>query len=155
MTAPDAEGRLRIGEYSKQSDSDLDPVCACKRPDKEGAAMNPKVRLATEFLNKSLHRNLTLDDICGVVELKRSRLCELFQNEFKMTPLRYHKELRLKRACERLENSLDKVEAIIIELGYDRSRFFRDFKVYFDLTPSQYRVHHIDAQSSIKNVEDK
>jgi|SRR6185503_19089562 len=111
--------------------------------------MNPRVRLAIEFVNKNLHRDLTLDDICAVAALKRSRLCELFQNELRMAPLQYHKELRLKRACERLENSLDKVEAIIIELGYDRSLFFRDFKVHFDLTPAQYRTCHIESAAKI------
>ena len=105
--------------------------------------MNPKVRLATEFLNRNLHHDLTLGDICEVADLKRSRLCELFQKEVSMAPLQYHKELRLKRACERLENSLDKVEVIIIELGYDRSRFFRDFKFHTGHTPSEYRARHI------------
>src|SRR5437870_4683186 len=96
-----------------------------------GANMNPKVRLAVQFMKSNLHRDLTVDDICSVTGLKHSRLCELFHSELAMAPLHFHKELRLQSARERLENSLDKVEVIIVELGYDRRRFFRDFKARF------------------------
>ena len=107
--------------------------------------MNPKVRLAVQFMKCNLNRELTIDEIAKAAVLKHSRLCEVFQIEFKMPPLRYHKRLRLQKASEQLENSLDKVEVIIVELGYDRRRFFRDFKAHFGVTLSQYRARHIKA----------
>jgi AraC-like DNA-binding protein len=87
--------------------------------------------------------------------VQRSRLCELFQIEFGTAPTHYHKTLRLEKASERLANSLDKVEVIIAELGYHRSRFFRDFKARFGVTPNQYRVRHIEASVGRKDAERK
>lgn len=87
--------------------------------------------------------------------LKHSRLCELFHTEFGMAPLQYHNALRLKRVCERLENTPDNVEVIIIELGYDRRRFFRDFKAHFGVTPSECRLRHIESRPGAKDSEEK
>ncbi len=112
--------------------------------------MNPRVRLAVRFIKANLHHELTVDEISGVAGLKHSRLFELFQFEFRMAPLRYHRMLRLEKASGRLRNTLDKVEAIIVELGYDRRQFFRDFKARFGLTPSQYRSRHIWGQPDIE-----
>jgi len=91
--------------------------------------MNPRVRLAVRFIKANLHRELTVDEISGVAGLKHSRLFELFQFEFSMAPLRYHRMLRLEKASGRLRNTLDKVEAIIVELGYDRRQSFETLRL--------------------------
>lgn len=107
--------------------------------------MNPKVRLAVRFIQANLHRQITVDEICKATGLKHSRLCGSFHAEYGMSPLQYHKLQRLNRARELLEYTPDKVEVIILELGYDRRSFFRDFQARFGVTPSQFRARHIKA----------
>jgi transcriptional regulator GlxA family with amidase domain len=117
--------------------------------------MNPKLRLAEKFIASSVHRDLSAGDIAEASGLKHSRLCELFQAQFGMSPLKYHKTLRLELAGERLKNSTDKVEGIILELGYNRRRFFRDFKAHFGRSPSHYRVRYLKASACAKDPENK
>lgn len=108
--------------------------------------MNPKVRVLVAFMKSNLHRELTLEELEAVVGLSHSRLHSLFKAEFGMPPLQYHRMLKLEEACMLLETTFWKVERIRIEVGYsDHSHFFRDFKARFDVTPSQYRARHIDA----------
>ena len=81
--------------------------------------------------------------------LRHSRLCELlFQAEFSLPPLQYHKLQRLKRACDLLlEKPFDKVEMVRLEIGYDHSRFYRDFRTHFGVTPSQYRERNVSDRA--------
>ena len=103
--------------------------------------MNPKVRLVVLLMKSNLNRPLTLDDMCAVAKLSRSRLHNLFKTELGASPLQYHKSLRLERARELLEETFWKVESVRIEVGYrDHSHFFRDFRERFGMPPSRYRA---------------
>lgn len=102
--------------------------------------MNPKVRMVVRLMESNLHRTLTLDEIAQVAGLRHSRLNELFKSEFDEPPLQHHQMLRLRRARDLLQNTRWGVDRIRLEVGYDHSHFFRDFKAHFGLTPSQYRA---------------
>lgn len=118
--------------------------------------MNPKVRLVVQFMKSNLHRELTIDEIREVVGLSHSRLHNLVKAELSMSPMHYHKMLRLQRARELLQNPYWKVERVRIEVGYqDHSHFFRDFKAHFGVTPSQYRARHINAKLDVKAPTDE
>ncbi len=112
--------------------------------------MNPKVRLAIEFMKSNLHRELTVHEMAAVVGLSHSRLHNLVKAELSAPPLHYHKILRLQKARELLANTFWKVERVRIEVGYrDHSHFFRDFKAHFGVTPSQYTARHINAKLDV------
>jgi len=103
--------------------------------------MNPRLRLAVQLIYSNLHRNIRLEEIAEEAGLRHSRLGELFRVEVGMPPLKYHRLLRLERARELLGKTNWTVDRIRLELGYDHTRFYRDFKTRFELTPSQYRAH--------------
>lgn len=113
-----------------------------------GVAMNPKVRVVVQLMKSNLHRKLTLDEVAEVAGLGHSRLNDLFKSEFDNAPLQHHKILRLQKACDLLENTFWRVDRIRLEVGYDHSHFFKDFKAHFGLTPSQYRAGHGNANLS-------
>ena len=118
--------------------------------------MNPKVRVIVEFMKTNLHRQLTLDEIGGLVGLSHSRVENLFKAELGRAPIRYHKEMRLEKAREFLENTFLNVKQVRLEVGYpDPRRFFRDFKKHFGLTPLQYRARYITAKIDRKDAANK
>lgn len=55
-------------------------------------------------------------------------------------PIRYLQKLRLGKAQERLENSQQPIEDIVVEVGYqDMSSFRRLFREQYGISPSRYR----------------
>ena len=112
--------------------------------------MNPKIRVLIAFLKSNLRRDLSAQQLRAVVGLSNSRLHDLFKAELGMAPLQYHRLLKLEQARLLLETTFWKVERIRIEVGYDHSHFFRDFKAQFEVTPSQYRARHIDVKLARK-----
>lgn len=110
--------------------------------------MNPKVRIVVEFMKLNLH-HLTLSEIAKSAGLSNSRVESLFKGELGKSPMQYHKELRLEKACELLEDPSLAIKHVRLEVGYqDHSHFFRDFKKHFGMTPSQYRERHTMAMPS-------
>ena len=102
--------------------------------------LNPKVRSAVSLMKNNLDRKLALGEIAEATCLHHSRLIYLFKTEMGSSPLQYHKLLRLQRVCELLEKTPWTVDRIRLEVGYDHSHFFKDFRDRFGLTPSQYRA---------------
>jgi transcriptional regulator GlxA family with amidase domain len=57
-----------------------------------------------------------------------------------MTPMEYVQTLRIEEAKHLLETTVDGIEAIAEEVGYDDAAFFgRLFRRSVNLTPAQYR----------------
>ena len=109
--------------------------------------MNPRVRVIVEFIKSNLHRELTVNELSAVAGLSHSRLHRVVKAEVGMSPIHYHKLLRLQKACDLLTRTLWKIERIRLEIGYEQhSRFFRDFKAQFGLTPKEYRARHINPK---------
>lgn len=117
--------------------------------------MNPKIRVVVQLMESNLHRKLTLDEVAAAAGLCHSRLNDLFKAEFDKPPLQHHKVLRLQKACDLLENTFLRVNRISLDVGYDHSHFFRDFKAHFGLTPSRYRTRHINASPCVKGPTDR
>lgn len=104
--------------------------------------MNPNVDVAVRLMKDNLNRRLTLDEIAEISRLRHSRLNDLFNAQLGMSPVQYHKYLRLEKVCELLAETTWTVDRIRLEVGYDHSHFFRDFKAQFKQTPSEYRLLH-------------
>ena len=77
------------------------------------------------------------------VKLSVPHLRQLFKSELGMTIFQYIREQRLKKACELLEEGILQVKQIGIEIGLrDSSRFTKDFKARYGLTPTLYRQQY-------------
>lgn len=89
--------------------------------------------MVVQLMKSNLHRKLTLDEVAEVAGLCHSRLNDLFKSEFDKPPLQHHKILRLQKAGDLLESTFWRVDRIRLEVGYDHSHFFKDFKAHFGL----------------------
>src|SRR5947209_8634134 len=108
--------------------------------------MNSKVRSIVNFLNANLHRQIRMAELTALVGLSHSRVYDLFKAELGLSPMRYHKGLRLEKARVLLKDSAMPIKQIRLEVGYqDPRHFFRDFKEHFGQTPSQYRARQAAA----------
>jgi Transcriptional regulator containing an amidase domain and an AraC-type DNA-binding HTH domain len=118
--------------------------------------MNSKVRSIVDFLEANLHRQIRMAELTALVGLSHSRVHDLFKAEVDLSPMRYHKDLRLERARVLLKDSAMPIKQIRLEVGYpDQRHFFRDFKKYFGQTPSQYRARQASARSGASETIEK
>ena len=83
----------------------------------------------------------TIDDVANVVGLSPRHFKRRFKQVTGESPLRYVQQIRLEMAKTMLETSLENIEIITHEVGYEDSRTFRRlFKQYTSLSPREYRV---------------
>ncbi len=83
---------------------------------------------------------LSIANMAEWVHMSPRTLQRRFQSATGESPIRYLQKLRLSKAQERLESSLQPLEEIIAEIGYeDISSFRKLFQQHFGLSPSKYR----------------
>ncbi|MGI8435408.1 MAG: helix-turn-helix domain-containing protein [Chthoniobacterales bacterium] len=91
----------------------------------------------------NLHRRLTVGELAQVAHLAPARLRQLFRAETGKAPMQYLRAMRMHRAKELLESSLDSVKEISAQVGInDVSHFVRMFGQAWSLTPARYRSRH-------------
>ena len=67
-------------------------------------------------------------------------LCKTFRRYFKQTPTEFLNRLRINYAARKLADSKEEIMAIAIDLNFrSLSRFYKLFKQYYGVTPTQYR----------------
>jgi two-component system, response regulator YesN len=97
------------------------------------------IRIQT-FIGENLHRELTRDELSGLVHLNSSYLSRLFRMETGMSLSEYILQERMKKASELLLSTDDSISSIAVTLGYDNFSYFAKlFKKVYQLTPQEYR----------------
>ncbi|MDD5727918.1 MAG: AraC family transcriptional regulator [Victivallales bacterium] len=67
-------------------------------------------------------------------------LCKTFRRYFKQTPTEFINRLRINYAARKLADSREEIMAIALDLNFQSlSRFYKLFKLYYGVTPAQYR----------------
>ena len=107
--------------------------------------INQKIDLEIEeFVSNRLAENLSVDLLCDHFHLSRNEIYSIFDKYFKMTPAKYIKEKRIKKACELLETTNLKVFEIGESVGlYDYNYFSKIFKNEIGCSPRNYRKNHL------------
>lgn len=83
----------------------------------------------------------TIDDVANVVGLSPRHFKRRFKQATGESPSRYVQQMRLEIAKTMLETSLENIEIITHQVGYEDSRTFRRlFKQYTSLSPREYRA---------------
>src|SRR5713101_3089002 len=105
--------------------------------------MSPLVRVAINFIDGNLHRDIYLAEVTDVVKLSPSRFSHLFKSEVGMSFNQYLIKARLEKDRNLLEESLMPVKLIAFEVGYkDSGHFEREFKKASGVTPSQHKADY-------------
>jgi AraC family transcriptional regulator, arabinose operon regulatory protein len=115
-------------------------VYANRNSDDLADESNPVVYRAIAFLEKNLHRKLTLKQIALEAGFSPTYFTTLFRRETNYAPLSYFSHLKILKACEYLDYTRMKVKDISFKLGFtDPYYFTRDFKLKMGMSPREYR----------------
>ena len=92
------------------------------------------------WFERNYATRFSIDDVAAVVGLSPRHFKRRFKQATGENPLRYLQLIRLEGAKDLLETSLEGIEAITNQVGYEDSRTFRRlFKKFTSLSPREYR----------------
>lgn len=105
---------------------------------------SPKIKelmhSAIQFVHNNYEREISITDIAKYVFLSPSYFTRAFKEDTGLSPMQYLLNIRIKRACELLEETDLKVGEIAHSVGFSNQQRFNDmFKKQKNMTPMQYR----------------
>ena len=93
-----------------------------------------------DYIERHLSEEITLDDLCELVDLERSYLIARFKKSFGLSPMRYVGAMRLQQAKTLLSTTDKSITEIAYAVGFGSIHYFcRYFKRSVGITPNEYR----------------
>lgn len=103
-------------------------------------ASSNSIVLALEYIHRNYTKNITMQQVADHVGLTPNYFCSKFHNEIGQSFKQYLRGLQLNHAATLLRVSDLSVCNICNECGITSlAHFFKDFKAFYGVTPSQYR----------------
>ncbi|WP_372424033.1 GlxA family transcriptional regulator [Salinarimonas chemoclinalis] len=107
-------------------------------PDRIG---DERVKRALRLMEQNIAEPLTIAAIADALALSTRQLERLFQARLRLRPAVVYRQLRLRHARWLIENTAKPVTIVAVETGFcDAAHFSRQFKGYFNLSPSLVRA---------------
>lgn len=98
------------------------------------------IRKAQDYIESSYGSLAGVDDVAGHVNMSRRNFIRRFKQAVQMTPLEYIQRVRIEAAKRGLETSRANIESLVLGVGYNDVKTFRDvFRRTTGLTPQAYR----------------
>ncbi len=95
---------------------------------------------AAAFMETDFADNISISDVIGRSHYSQRHFIRLFSAAYGMTPQRYLLDVRIRRACAMLRDSVLPVTEIALRCGFgDPNYFSRIFRKYTGNSPSEYR----------------
>ncbi len=92
------------------------------------------------FVEKNFHRQVTLDEAAGVINMTTPAFCRFFKKINHKTFIEFLNEFRVAHACSLLAEEHLSIAAVSYESGFNNlSHFNKQFKSVTGVTPTQYR----------------
>lgn len=92
------------------------------------------------YMRENVENNLTLKMMATHFNLSVSHFCALFQQETKISPMKYFITLKIEKACQYIELSHLKIADIFPKLGFkDGAYFSRMFSKIMGISPTKFR----------------
>jgi AraC-like DNA-binding protein len=99
------------------------------------------VAQATSYMEKNLHKAISVEKISQTLTTSRRHLDRLFLQEMQLSVSDYLKNLRMEKAGKLLRSSSLSVKEVARETGFsDHSVFSRTFRRHWGLTPKEIRI---------------
>ena len=103
-------------------------------------AFHPQLSLATDFINRSYVKSLSLEDVAKAAAVSVSHLHLLFRVHLGESPHQYLIQKRLRIAGNALATGSQSIKVVAAEVGYPNAEnFCRAFKKFFGCSASEYR----------------
>jgi AraC-like DNA-binding protein len=100
------------------------------------------------FLKSNLYRDISVEEMAGLMGLSRSYFSSIFSREMGMSPRMYLENLRLKTAMDVLFEKGATVKESAARCGiYDVNYFCRLFKKRYGVSPGKYRERNFSGPS--------
>lgn len=93
---------------------------------------------AKSYLDKNVCENVSINILCELIQMSRSKFKRMFTQIFGKPPYRYHLENKLEKGKELIETKRLSISETAYFLGYDdHGSFTRAFKKYHGFLPSE------------------
>ena len=113
---------------------------------------NDKIREIIDYINQHYAENLTIGKLSELMGYSKTHFMTIFKQHTGTSCTEFIIQARLHAACEELRNSVKPVLEIATNVGFNNlSNFNRQFKHYYDQTPSQYRKTHSNNNKTKKS----
>lgn len=100
-----------------------------------------RVKTVISMMERSFAGDISLGTLANSVSLSPARLRQLFKRDTGLSPIKYVRRLRAKKAAYLLQTSFLSIKEIAFQSGSgDVSHFVRDFKKQYGVTPSEFRI---------------
>lgn len=110
---------------------------------------NEKIRQLIDYINNHYSDNLTIDFLSQFIGYSKTHFMTVFKQHTGTSCTEFVIQVRLSKACELLIHSTRPILEIANEIGFNNlSNFNRQFKRYYNLTPSQYRKKYTKPKES-------
>ena len=87
-----------------------------------------------------------ISDVARYIGIHRSYLTNLFKAKVGVSPQEYLMQCKLNRACKLLVETGNPIGEISREIGYDNPlTFSKTFKIYYGVSPKEYRKRHKES----------
>ena len=105
-----------------------------------GADDRTIIGIAKKYVRQNYKKNIDMAVVTNIVSMNYSYFSKLFKAQTGMTFSEYVTSVRMEEAKKMLDNPVNKIYEISESVGYENSKYFsKVFKVYFGLSPEQYR----------------
>ena len=106
----------------------------------EGYRKEEKIRSIIDYINAHYQEDLSIDQLAGICGYSSTHFMNFFKKHLGVSCIEYLIQFRLRKAAELLQHSNLSVLEISSQAGFNNlSNFNRQFKKYYQMTPSQYR----------------
>jgi len=149
--APDRDGSLnwfittKIPLYSKKRKI-IGLAAVARDGQKTKAVFLPyfEITKAVQYIREHYEQPLEIKRLASIVNLSVRQFERGFYLAFKTSPAAYIARVRVEAACERLQNSSDKIAVIAQEVGfYDQSHMVKTFIKIMGVSPTTYRNKYL------------
>jgi AraC-like DNA-binding protein len=126
----------------------LEYIRSSQQLQKSRDRINPKLIQLNRYIRKNYNTPITLQDLADYVGVHPTYLSNTYSKVFKISPISFVNQLRMKAAKELLTQPNIAIKDIATRVGYNSSsQFCLIFKRFHSKTPSQYREHDLCSSS--------
>ena len=100
-----------------------------------------RIAHAITYLETNYSEPITVETLVEISGMSRRNFMRTFESAMGCPPINYLIRIRMKKACEMLEETEDSITDIAMKVGFNDGNYFsRQFKSLMDTTPSAYRA---------------
>lgn len=101
---------------------------------------DPRITIIVDYLLSHPEENLSIEDMCSMIQVSESTLRRLFKERTGKTVCRFVRDNKMLNAARRLIVSDARISSIAYDLGYESPCYFgKCFREVFGVSPQQYR----------------